>query len=177
MKSLLKLLLLLLISLILIEAPIEYTAAFAVLPSQYYGTIKLEGRYLNTGNNITAYDSNGVLCDSYIINKTAEYYLSCKGDDLSTNEDEGAIEGDKISIHVNNRRIEVYTIWHQGEFTKLDIDTFFANNIIQTTQQRLSPLKDYPEIYLLCILFIFIMVFTIIKIRKSNTKKEKRDEK
>ena len=71
------------------------------------------GTFLQVGDVVTAFDSDGVLCGRCVVNHDGQYgFLHVYGDDKTSPDiDEGAVQGDWITIYVNG--IQVSTLGPQ----------------------------------------------------------------
>ena len=97
--------------------------------AEFYGTIvRKDGSNVSVGTNISAYDSDGVLCGTFIVTNEGFYgLLSCNGDDPDTPEDEGAESYDIISFRINGT-LAIATgnnSWISGDFHEVN---FTANS-------------------------------------------------
>lgn len=74
-----------------------YASALPPLPTEFYGRIRDFNYNASAGGIVQAYDSNGVMCGSFVIVNNGSYgLLTCKGDDPETEIDEGAAPGESI---------------------------------------------------------------------------------
>lgn len=72
--------------------------AYTNLSVDFYGY--MQG--LKVGDEITAYDPDGVLCGTTIVTKDGAYgFLHVYGDDITSPADEGAEVGDEITFMLN----------------------------------------------------------------------------
>jgi len=63
-----------------------------------------QGEPVKKGDIITAEDPDGVICGVYIVETEGRYgYMPVYGDDLYTEADEGAIDGDEITFYINGQ--------------------------------------------------------------------------
>ena len=92
------------------------------MPGVFWGTATMDGNNVSVGDVITAYDSDDVLCGTFIVNTEGYYgYFGVNGDNLNTTlVDEGATEGDTITFYING--IEAGTgVWNIGEIKRVDL--------------------------------------------------------
>lgn len=95
--------------------------AMPPLPQEVYGTLTINGDSASSGQNISVYDSDGILCGSHITRHKGLYgLLSCRGDDPDSEQDEGATNGEQIIIAVNGQEYEKM-MWQSGRFTNMNI--------------------------------------------------------
>lgn len=96
-------------------------AAMPPLPQEIYGTLTIDGKAAQPGTKVTLYDDRGVLCGSHITQYEGIYGLvSCKGDDPSTEIDEGGSNGEMITVQVDGQKYKNLE-WQSGRFTNLNI--------------------------------------------------------
>lgn len=152
---------------LIISIYIQGALAFPVLPSQFYGEIIIDAEYAPIGTNISAFDNDGSLCGSFALEKNGEYIISCKGDDPATSEDEGARENEYIIFRVNNKSTFYQAKWHQGGFSGLNLIIKIKNEteagIEYPSKQRIP-----PNFYLLITLFLGLIIFLFIKLKKIS---------
>jgi hypothetical protein len=94
---------------------------YAIPPpaSEFYGTVTVNDSDALLGTNVSAYDPDNILCGYFIVQNSGFYgSISCNGDDSSTDEDEGASEGDTITFYVNGSRAIVTgnATWDAGRY-------------------------------------------------------------
>ena len=113
MQCYLKRLLILAISVCLLMKP---SNAYAQTESKewvnFYGTAQLDGISVTVGSTVEAFDSNGVRCGSYQVDKVGIYgYLACSIDDSSTvSIDEGINKlGDVVQFKIQGTQAESFT--------------------------------------------------------------------
>ena len=166
-----------LLFLLIIGIFIRDVLAFPVLPSQFYGEIIIDGKFAQIGTNISAYDTSGILCGSCVVEKKGENILSCKGDNPTTAEDEGAGENEFVIVYVNNKSINPEAEWHSGEFSRLDlIIGTQTENMVSDPEYPSKEKMEYPSKerispidYILIILFLVIIVFVIVMMKKQES--------
>jgi len=163
-KGLTKLMLLLMCLLLVNEV-----FALPPLPSQFYGSVIINGIKAPIGTNISAYDLDNVLCGFTTTNEKGKYILSCKGDSFDSEIDEGAKPGEKIRLHINNivANMSKDSEWKSGSFDEIDI------NIDNVGKSRInaSPVANNSYLYLyyaflILSIVIFIIIITIRRARK-----------
>ena len=72
---------LLFIILLVVIGPINIVS-FPNLASEFYGNVTINWTSAYVGANVTAYDTDGVLCGYFIVSNEGRYgLLSCNGDD------------------------------------------------------------------------------------------------
>jgi uncharacterized repeat protein (TIGR02543 family) len=127
---------------IIMDGPKEITGHFRhfVNPSQtstscrFYGTLKIDEADAGVGDEIGAFDPDGVCCGTYVVTNTGVYGdLYVYGDDGTTPEDEGAEPGDTITFMVWDASSgRVYsagslgpdtTDWGNGLYKNVDLAT------------------------------------------------------
>ena len=136
--------------------------AFALppLPSQFYGAVIINGVEAPIGTNISAYDVDNVKCGFITTNEVGKYILSCKGDNLGTEIDEGAKPGDRITLYVNDvtANISKAAVWGSGSFNEIEISINYST--ISTISY--SPVDNRSYLHLFYIILILIIVFLVI---------------
>jgi hypothetical protein len=127
---------------IIMDGPKEITGHFRhfVTPSQtstscrFYGTLKIDEVDAGVGDEIGAFDPDGVCCGTYIVTNTGVYGdLFVYGDDSATPGDEGAEPGDTITFMVwDSSSGKVYSVtslgpdttnWENGGYKNVDLAT------------------------------------------------------
>jgi len=109
-------------------------------PASFYGYVTIKEEYGFIGSVIEVYDSNMVLCGSFIVKQEGRYgLLSCTGDDPVTKEDEGATNGDNLVFYVNNIKAitKEKVIWQSGVLQELNL---FVGDI-----SEIEPILEYPK--------------------------------
>ena len=92
------------------------------MPGVFWGTAIIDGGNASSGDIITAYDSDGILCGTFDVTTDGYYgYIGVKGDNLNTTGvDEGATENDTITFYING--IEAGTgVWNEGEIHEVNL--------------------------------------------------------
>ena len=137
---------------------IKEVFALPPLPSQFYGKVFINGMEAPVGANISAYDQDKVMCGFTNINEAGNYILSCKGDNLDTGIDEGAMPGDQITLHIGNvaANTSEAAIWKSGSFNEIKI------NINHSTTSTISHSPTTDSSYLFYIIPILITIFLVI---------------
>ena len=91
------------------------------LPCDYYGVEETPGT-LYYNNQIVAKDPDGITIGEFTLSENGKYGpLSCVGDNPSTPEDEGAVDGDIITFYINGVRQQKQAHWKAGNFIKVDL--------------------------------------------------------
>lgn len=98
-------------------------------PCDFYGNEILAGNLLK-GSIVTAQDPDGIVIGQTTVVEEGSYgFLSCKGDNLSTTEDEGAVEGDAITFFIDGTAQQKQAVWRSGNSIKIDIGTPLNNGV------------------------------------------------
>lgn len=135
-------------------------AALPPIAAEFYGTVEIDGKPAEPGTNITAYDPNGIVCGRHTTTAAGEFgLLSCNGDDPTTPEDEGATNGEIVTIRVN--KIPVYNAtWREGELNKVRL---------QVNTQKALKLESLalPAAVIIPGIVLILAVATYVYIRKG----------
>ncbi len=92
-------------------------------PCDYYG-VEESSNTLKAASIITAKDPDNIAIGSFIIKKDGQYgLLSCAGDDSSTPEDEGAVDGDVITFYIDGIKQQSQAIYKAGDVVKVNLGT------------------------------------------------------
>ena len=120
---------------------IQNSLALPSPATEFYGVVTINDTPANSAINITAYDSDSVLCGQFTIT-TSGYFglLSCNGDDSSTSIDEGAQVNEEIIFYVNSSRAVVFgdPSWESGEYIFLNLRQRFQIHVEQYILQHCS---------------------------------------
>ncbi|MCK5282016.1 MAG: hypothetical protein KAK00_01275 [Nanoarchaeota archaeon] len=136
---------------VLIVLFIKNTSAIPVPAVEFYGRVTINDTDAIAGINITAYDADNTLCGYFIIVNGGYYgLLSCDGDDITTNEDEGAEDYDQIAFYVNSTRAVPFgnVSWEPGEYRFVNLSVknyppyFLHNFTTQYINESLSHIYD-----------------------------------
>ncbi|KHO45611.1 MAG: hypothetical protein QS98_C0009G0020 [archaeon GW2011_AR3] len=119
------------IFLLLALSMLPESKAFPPIAAEYYGNVILDGQPAPAGARVLAYDLSGTRCGAFDVHTPGKFgFLSCNGDDLSTQNDEGATKNENIVFYVNGRiATAIYpdktlssTGWAQGAFIEVILD-------------------------------------------------------
>ena len=92
-------------------------------PCDYYG-IEESSDTLNIGSIITAKDPDGITIGQFTVTEDGKYgLLSCVGDNPSTVEDEGAVDGDIITFYIEGVRQQRQAQWKSANIISVDLGT------------------------------------------------------
>ena len=125
--------------------------SFPEIAAEFYGTATINWTNASIGSNVSAYDSDGVLCGQFIVSNKGHYgLLSCNGDDNETLIDEGAELNDNITFYVNNERAVLFgnTSWQSRTFKYVNVSAqnyppYFEHNLThQYVNETLTLLYD-----------------------------------
>ena len=158
------------ILLFLLGLILKASAATALPPiaAEFYGTVELDGRAAEPGTNVTVHDSSGKVCGNQTTRRTGEFgLLSCKGDDPATPEDEGAVNGEAVTLTVNN--ISAYNAtWREGSLSMARLEartpTMTGSTVVRFESFGLPAAVVIPGIALL------LAAATYVYIRKGTEK-------
>ena len=96
--------------------------------ADFYGYINISGEPAEQGDEIGAYDNNGILCGVFVVDDKGQYgFLHVYGDDLTTSQDEGARQGQEINFKIydwsEDKVIEYDNniTWNSFKTTRVDI--------------------------------------------------------
>ncbi len=92
-------------------------SAFPPIAAEFYGTAYYNGAPAQAGDVISAYTPLGVECGRFVVRRPGTYgFLSCNGDDPSTQKNEGAKSGDGIRFYINGKLASTMpsAVWSQG---------------------------------------------------------------
>ena len=85
-----------------------FTRTFAQVKNcDFWGNGTFEGRAVTAGDNIKAYDPQGNLCGSAYSISGGQYGIHVQGDDPTTPQDEGAVDGDAITFKINGKTANI----------------------------------------------------------------------
>jgi len=111
---------------------------FPELSAEFYGTATINWTNATIGSNVTAYDSEGVLCGYFIVTNEGYYgSLSCNADDPKTIIDEGAQLNDNLIFYIDGQRAVMFgnKTWQSGSFKELNLS---AQNFAPTFNHSLN---------------------------------------
>jgi len=144
---------------------ISVAQAFPLLPSQYYGTLTMDGYYAPPGTEVSIGTSNTEICGSTIIQRVGYYSISCNGDNPSTSIIEGPKQGQVVEFFVNEQSTSISQEWKEGLFTRVDFDA--ESKIVETKAPEIASFED--DIALIWV-FLGLLVFVIYRLRKVYAK-------
>ena len=123
--------------------------AFPPLPSSLYGTIKLDGEDVPDGTLIQALINDQVYASvsTQTYQGDSVYAIDVPGDDTSTQEVEGGVEGDVIYFKLNGLLVDQTATWHSGTNQELDLSAISqaATAVLQTATPTTRPAGQDPE--------------------------------
>lgn len=148
-------------------------------PAEFFGKVIINGKYAAADTIIEITDGSGVLCGTGKVKDKGKYgYISCRGDDLTTIADEGAIDGEGLKFFVNNTKIktEPYIFWSSGSFSEVNL---VVGDVVLALPLLEEPASNYVSNVSQIILFLTsISIFVLVSIkftgwmRKVKKKKE-----
>jgi len=143
---------------------------FPLLPSQFYGEIKIEEHYAPIGTNVSVYTEDGFLCGEVVIEKMGEYSISCRGDDPVTAKIEGAKENQDIIFYVNHKYTGIKVKWHEGGFVRVNLFLRADNDSnIEAYSPDYSTESVAPLLLLInAFVFFVIIIFLFFRMRDAN---------
>ncbi|OIO64070.1 hypothetical protein COY26_04305 [Candidatus Woesearchaeota archaeon CG_4_10_14_0_2_um_filter_33_10] len=111
--------------------------SFPEISVEFYGTATINWTNASAGSNVSAYDSDSVLCGYFIVSNEGYYgLLSCDGDNNETLIDDGAEPNDNITFYVDNERAVLFgnTSWQSGTFKYVNVSAqnyppYFEHNL------------------------------------------------
>jgi hypothetical protein len=104
-------------------------AAFPPIAAEFYGEVRVGDVFAPPGTIIAIYTAEGVRCGSFELVSSGKYgFLSCKGDDLSSEEIEGAKPGEELWFYVNGRKatslsniVNGPVTWSEASFKEINL--------------------------------------------------------
>lgn len=93
------------------------------LPSSFYGTITINGENVAPGVSVSAW-INGVKVineDTLLYKETSVYAIDVPGDDPSTPEIEGGVNGDEVVFYIGTQRADQTGTWLSGANQELNL--------------------------------------------------------
>lgn len=147
---------------------VEIVIAVPPIASEYYGSVHIAGEPAGVGTNVSVYDSSGLLCGSFVVKRKGLYgFLSCKGDDPSTDEDEGAEPGEFVEFTVNNLEARSEpALWSPGSFNNISLEVGNAPLLAFPTQLGKGMLLELLVGMLIVSGAIVILIFRLQHHRK-----------
>jgi len=122
--------------------------AYPPIAAEFYGNLTHNSSPVPVGSVVTAYDPDGVLCGSFtVVNEGHFGLLSCDGDDSSTPEDEGALEGDSISFFIDGMPTRFFynNTWSAASFKFILLDVNYPPSLI--IDDEINSTEDMPFYY------------------------------
>ncbi|MBW2970909.1 hypothetical protein KY320_01985 [Candidatus Woesearchaeota archaeon] len=113
-----------LIWLILIAVDTGIVQGIPPVAAEYYGMVVIDGKPAPVNTLVTIKDSNDTICGMGFVGPEGKYNLiSCNGDDLSSEADEGALPGEGLSFFVNDIKLHTHTSvrWHSGAIREVNL--------------------------------------------------------
>ena len=178
-----KLLVRLVIVLLLIIALVRYSFAIPPVAAEFYGWVIVDGEYASAGTKIRVFDSDGVVCGETILEEEGTYgFLSCAGDDPSTDNDEGAEDNEGLTFYVNDTKMNTNksVFWRPGSFREVNLIVGDVERAIHVLEEP-KPARLNQGLYigfLLVLLLIaaFILAVVARKIWRAIKKLHKETE-
>lgn len=156
---------------LIIMVMLPVISGFPQPPCQFYGSVTRNNEILPPGTLLQVFDSDRMLCGEYMIEDDGKYIISCKGDDLSTENDEGALPGEEVQFYVDgvkaNTSVKVF--WSSGQFVAVDLAfqdvrqegeshiTVFQESFTYALSQK----RDTVKILLGLAIFLVLLLFVI----------------
>jgi hypothetical protein len=95
-------------------------SAMPPIAAEYYGT-------LSDGSNVSIYDDEGNMCGSGLVREGGQFgFISCNGDDISTENDEGPLQGENVTIFIDGTRAGEAQ-WFEGSINHLQLNPVKMN--------------------------------------------------
>jgi len=115
--------------------------AAPVLPSSFYGTLKVRGANLPDGTLVQALVGGQVYAEtlSQTYQGDSVYTLDIRGDDTDTSAQDGGREGDTVQFKVGGLLAEQTGIWHGGTNVRLNL-TVAASATLPAPKPSRTPL-------------------------------------
>ena len=112
---------------------LKTVAGFPPVASEYYGIVTINSVIAPVGTSIAIYDMQGVECGRFIVKEKGKYgFISCKGDDLSTSQDEGASRNERLIFYIDGKiaKLSGESVWSEGSFHEVNLafDTSTSSN-------------------------------------------------
>ncbi len=171
------------IVLLLIVALVRYSFAIPPVAAEFYGWIIVDGEYASAGTKIAIFDSDGVLCGEKILEEEGEYgFLSCAGDDPSTDNDEGAEDNEGLTFYVNEIKMNTNesVFWKPGSFREVNLIVGDVDRAILVLEepkpQRLNQGFYIGFLLVLLLIAAFILAVVARKIWRAIRKLHKETE-
>jgi hypothetical protein len=97
--------------------------AYPVLPSSFYGTIRVDGSNVEPGTSIKALFENQVFAEgvTLIYEGASVYTINVPGDDNDTQEIDGGREGEQIFFEVGGLVADQTGTWHSATNVELNL--------------------------------------------------------
>ncbi len=125
----------------------EPVLAFPPLPSSFYGKVKVDGENVPDGTVVEAWINGKVYTEAKTQTYEGDsvYAMDVTGDDASTNDVEGGIEGDKIEFRVAGQVAGQSGIWHSGTNTNLDLSVASAADQVNPAATAVQATQAQPQ--------------------------------
>ena len=125
----------------------EPVLAFPPLPSSFYGKVKVDGENVPDGTVVEAWINGKVYTEAKTQTYQGDsvYAMDVTGDDASTNDIEGGIEGDQIEFKVAGQTAGQTGEWHSGTNTNLDLSIDSAAGRASPTATAVKATQAQPQ--------------------------------
>lgn len=127
---------------------LSFRSAFAaapVLPSTFYGTVKLNGQLLPPGSTIEAQINGQTVATTLTFSDSGQsvFVIDLPGDDPDTaSVVEGGVENQSVQFLVNGKPSSPSAIWHYGTQARLDLSAYDDAVVPDFTANPVSPLNN-----------------------------------
>lgn len=124
----------------LVILPRASVEAVPVLPSSFYGIVRLNQAAVPEGTLVEALIGGKVYATGYtsMYGGDAVFSLDVRGDDTDTNAVDGGVEGDIVQFRVGGVLANQTGTWHSGTNTRLDL-TLTTSTPLQQPQPTRTP--------------------------------------
>ena len=121
------------------------TQAFPVLPSSFYGTVRLDGVNVAPGTSIKALIENQVYADgeTLLYEGHSVYSLTVPGDDSDTPEVDGGREGEQILFEIGGVVADQTGAWHSG--TNVELNLTAATSLDPSDPENTPPPSEHQQ--------------------------------
>ena len=118
---------------IFLSANVRTVSAFPVLPSSFYGEVKVNWMNAPEGTMIEAIIDGTVVATGVVqtYENNSVYAINVPGEDIDTPGRDGGKEGDTISFRVGGQMADQTAAWHSGTNVSVDLS-------LKTTSALLS---------------------------------------
>ena len=124
--------------------------AIPLMPSSFYGTVKVNNSNVKDGTLIQALIGGQVYAEGYSQSYQGDsvYALDVRGDDSDTAAQDGGREGDAIQFKVGGVLADQAAVWHSGTNINLNL-TASSSGAISTPQATPTPVPTQTNIVLI----------------------------